>query len=307
MPTYAKGRVEPPNLDHLRQLSYARNRGRLARIQTQSLPVMWDSRTQGWVGAIKDQGGCGSCWDFSGTGVIEIAFNKAGIGGGPDKMIFSEQYTLSCGRNGGCNGDDNTTVLDWAKTTGLPLSSDYGSYDARPDSCRFKSGMRLWKIDDWGFADSNGGNGITPVADIKAAIVSYGSVGCAIAANNQFDNVDPSRVFMGGGNQSINHDVILIGWDDTKLNRSGRTAWLLRNQWSTQWGDNGYLWIADGANQVGTEAVFAVVNPVTPPTPTPIPIPTPTPGPQPSVFGGFIDFSTKTYQMPSDWTEIPSR
>ena len=35
-------------------------------------------------------------------------------------MILSEEYTLSCGRNGGCGGDDNTTVLDWAKATGLP-------------------------------------------------------------------------------------------------------------------------------------------------------------------------------------------
>src|SRR5208283_1992797 len=78
-----------------------------------------------------------NCWDFSGTGVIEIAGNKAGIGGGPNKFVLSEEYTLGCGKNGGCGGDDNVTVLDWAKSTGIPLTSDYGPY-TEGGKCKYK-------------------------------------------------------------------------------------------------------------------------------------------------------------------------
>src|SRR5271166_4925508 len=156
MPLYATGRVPAPNLAHLRQASFSRHADQLRALRQLPLPATWDSRALGWVGSVKDQASCGSCWDFSGTGIIEIAYNKAGIGGGPDKFVLSEEYTLGCGKNGGCNGDDNVTVLDWAKSTGIPLTSDYGPY-TEGGKCKYKVGMPLYKIQDWGFSDSNGG------------------------------------------------------------------------------------------------------------------------------------------------------
>ncbi|MGO9920765.1 MAG: C1 family peptidase [Isosphaeraceae bacterium] len=277
---YARGRVEPTNLDHLRRLSHARHARRLLALQALPLPPAWDSRTMGWVGPVKDQGDCGSCWDFSGTGIVEIAYNQAGVGGGQNTFVLSEEYTLDCGRNGGCGGDDNTTVLDWAKTTGLPLTSDYGPYDGGSGlfgKCLYKSSA-LYKIQDWGFADSSGGEGVTPIADIKAAIVAYGSVGCAIAADNAFANNAPGKVFLGSDSRNLDHDVILVGWDDSK---GPAGVWILRNSWGS-WCDAGYCWISYGANLVGTESVFAVVSP---PAPPPVPPPTPLPpGPTPVIL-----------------------
>ena len=275
MATYATGHVRAPNKDHLIAWSNSVHGERLRALRA-TQPAQWDSRTQNWVGPIKDQTQCGSCWDFSGTGTVEIALNKAGIGGGPNTLILSEQYTLSCGQNGGCNGDDNTTVLTWAQSTGLPLTSQYGPYQGAAQACSWTASETLYKIASWGFADSNGGQGITPTADIKAAIMEYGCVGAAIAADDAFMNNPAGTVFMGSGNTSINHDIILIGWDDTKGNGG---AWLLRNSWGASWCDAGYCWIAYGANAVGTEAVFAIAPSSPTPTPTPPPGPTPTPTP----------------------------
>lgn len=268
MPTYYKGRVEPKNLAHLIALSHARHGHRLRRMRfTLAAPPTWDSVAKGWVGPVKDQAQCGSCWDFSGTGTCEVAFNIAGLGGGPDKMILSEEYTLSCGKNGGCGGDDNTNVLDWAKSTGLPLSADYGSYTASAGRCAWKSGMALFKIDDWGFADSNGGQGVTPAADIKAAIMQYGAVGCAVAADDSFSNYQAGSVFDRSTSQSIDHDVMIVGWDDTKSTTAGKTVWKMRNSWGTGWGNSGYMWILEGVNLIGTESVWAVVHNPNPPLP----------------------------------------
>lgn len=256
-PTYFRGHVRRPDKDHLQDLSNRRHARALQGFMAATPPPpTWDSRTLGWVPPIKNQSSCGSCWDFSGTACVEVAYWKAGL----TDVILSEEYTLSCGRNGGCNGDDNTTVLDWAKSTGLPLTSDYGPYTASRGSCAFKPAMKLYKIDDWGFANASGdtGQNVTPTADIKAAIMAYGCVGCAVAAGgDQFWN-DGQGIGTGRSN-SIDHDVALVGWDDAK------GAWIMRNSWGTGWGTGGYAWIAYGAYSIGTESVWAKVNASAPP------------------------------------------
>ncbi len=222
-----------------------------------------------------------SCWDFSGTFVVESAFYKAGILKPDGSQALSEEYTLSCGRNGGCNGDDNTTVLADAKAHGLPLSSAYGPYDVgsgSPSRCRWTPNMTLYKLTDWGFADSNGGQGVTKVQDIKNCVAYYGCVGCAIAADDSFMNAPAGQVFKGSGSTQIDHDVAIVGWDDNV------GAWIMRNSWGPSWCEQGYIRIAYGANEVGTESVFAFVTapaPV-PPGPTPVPPVPPAPvGPTP--------------------------
>lgn len=259
---FAKGLVRHPQKDHLQQLSARRHQAVLQALAAEVPPSSWDSCAKGWVGPIKDQASCGSCWDYSGTGTVEIAYNVAGAGGGPDKLILSEQYTLDCGRNGGCGGDDNVTVLEWAKKTGLPLSVDYGPYHASAGRCQFKQQQTLYKIDDWGFADSSQGQRVTPTDLIKAAIMKYGCVGAAIAADGAFSNIQPGQVFDRTTSQGIDHDIILVGWDDSK---GSKGAWKLRNSWGTSWADGGYCYIGYGVNLVGTEAVWAYVNHQNPP------------------------------------------
>lgn len=263
MPTFFRGRVEPPNIDHLRALSYRRHAKRFQALGLLAPvpPPTWDSVAMGWVGPVKDQSQCGSCWDFSGTGTIEIAYNKAGVGGGPGVFVLSEEYFLSCQRSGGCNGDDNTNVLGVAKATGLPLSADYGPYTARSGQCAYKPNMTLFKIDDWGFVDHNGGSGVTPTNDIKLAIMEHGAVGCAVAAGPSWDSWSAGTVHHGNST-NIDHDVILVGWDDSK---GSRGAWKMRNSWGTSWADGGYGWIEYGADSIGTEAVFALLNAQAPP------------------------------------------
>ena len=261
---YAKGHVRRRDKDQLIRMSHTRHKAMLQAKRAVLPPVTWDSRTLNWVGPIQDQQQCGSCWDFSGTGIIEIAYNKAGIGGGPNAFILSEEYTLSCYRNGGCSGDDNTVVLEYAKSYGLPLQSSYPStYGPFPDrnncvipACTWNPAIQMYKITDWGFADGSTGNqSIAATPAIKSAIMNYGAVGAGIATDDTFDYAKPGTVLQDTGSTQIDHDIILIGWDDTK------GAWLLRNSWGTSWGDQGYCWIAYGANGVGTEAVWCEVSP----------------------------------------------
>ncbi len=275
-----RGHVRRPGKDHLIVLSAERHGGLNA--PPPATEPAWDSRTHGWIGPVKDQSQCGSCWDFSGVGVAEVAFAVAGLG----PVVLSEEYSLDCQRTGGCNGDDNTTILDIAKNTGLPLTDDYGPYTAgggRTGTCKYKAGTRLYKIADWGFADGASGNGVTPTQGIKNAIKAYGCVGAAIAADGAFEawgnaNSSFSRPFLGSGSRAIDHDIILVGWQDDASVRGGG-YWILRNSWGTGWGVGGYMAIAYGANLVGTEAVWAVVTNPDPVPPAPVPPSPPAPVP----------------------------
>lgn len=260
---FATGRVPPRNLAALHQAAAKRVGNKVAQLP-KATQAAFDCRAKGWVPPVKDQGQCGSCWDFSGTGMVTCSFIKAGWGKPDGSFDLSEQYTMDCGQNGGCNGDDNTTVLVWAKATGLPLTADYGPYRAREGRCGFKSGTKLWQITDWGFCTPSQKDGVASPQDIKNAMLAYGPIGSAIAADDAFMNIRPGTVFSGSGSRNIDHDIILVGWDDSK-GKNG--AWLLRNSWGTQWCDQGYCWIEYGANLVGTEAVWCVAPPGTPPRP----------------------------------------
>lgn len=270
---YATGHKTPKDIDAKMKASWDRHSHRLKALPAVTA-ASWDCRTLGIVPPIVDQGQCGSCWNFSGSGMATSALIKAGYGKPDGSFMLSEQYTMDCGQNGGCNGDDNTTVLAWAKATGIPQTSDYGPYQARAANCKQINAMLFYKLSDWGYCGSQ--NGVADTQAIKNMMVQYGPIGSAIAADNAFMNSPAGSVFKGSGSRDINHDIILCGWDDVK------GAWLLRNSWGTSWCDAGYQWIKYGANQVGTEAVWCVATPLPlPPAPPVPPGPNPPPGPTP--------------------------
>ena len=156
---------------------------------------------------------------------------------------------------------------------GVPFASVYGTYTATSGACQLSTTAVGYTISDWGYCDNS--TGIAQTALIKQAMLTYGPISVCIAADGPFENYS-GGVFKDDGYSQVNHQVIVVGWDDSK------GAWKLRNSWGTSWGDPsmpGYGWIAYGANQVGTEAMWAmagtpiILQPSKPPKP---PKPTPT-------------------------------
>lgn len=201
---------------------------------------------------VRNQGVCGSCWDFSAMGAWEGAYSwRYNI-----KADTSEQHVLSCatGTNG-CGGGFWAPVYTLMTGTGIrdegqqPYTSGNGS---APGPC-VVTPAGAHKVAAWGYV----GNSATPpaVAVIKQALVTHGPLVAGVYATPAFQSYG-GGVFNEGANSAINHGVDIVGWDDTK------GAWRVRNSWGTAWGEAGYAWVAYGSNSIGAYASW--VHPVSP-------------------------------------------
>lgn len=241
-----------------------------------------------------DQGQCGDCFGVSSADACSMALIKAGVlpyDGTTGRL--SSQFGLDSGAFvGGCNGGDEAQVIDYLKTNGFPLTSDYGPYVGGPQRLKPIAGMTMYKIADWGYCTPSQEDGIANTQDIKNAMVRYGPISVAFDAGECDDYQWPQT--MRGRGRNVDHAVLCVGWDDNHDNGDGtKGAFIGKNQWGRGFGELGTnrFWIKYGADSWGTEAIWMsasasplpippvppVVPPVVPPffPPDPLPIPTP--------------------------------
>ena len=96
----------------------------------------------------------------------------------------------------------------------------------------------------------------TKLSVIKKAIVDYGYVDWSYYSNDKYLK-NGKYIYTYDSNTSTNHAISIIGWDDTvsadnfKITYDGKTykpagngAWIMRNSWGTDHGENGYYYIS---------------------------------------------------------------
>jgi C1A family cysteine protease len=215
-----------------------------------SLPASFDWRELDGCTRIRDQNvgavSCGSCWAFATVGPLESNIRiKDGV-----SVDLSEQWLVSCNQEGwSCSG--GRPVHEYHEDTPDPCG-DYGAVlesdfpyvaDDPPDAlCNCPYSHRYW-IDEWSYVGD--GSSTPPTDSIKQAILDYGPVTTAIEVNPAFEAYSGGVFNACVPNPSLNHFVVLVGWDDSQGTNG---VWLLRNSWGTDWGEdeNGVSWDADG-------------------------------------------------------------
>ena len=206
-----------------------------------------------YLGPVRNQGSCGSCWAFSQTSILEAAINIAANQTG--ERDLSEQYLLDCGKrdNGGsvgtCGGGQPWDAFEHLAREGS-IKEKSLPYAGSQNSCKTSKGTTK-PVKTWGFVSTAWAS--AGVDDIKKAMCQYGPVTAAVAADPAF-LAYKDGVFTDTGAGTVNHAITLIGWDDA------RGAWLLRNSWGPDWGMDGHMWIKYGANDVGNSAAWAIVE-----------------------------------------------
>jgi C1A family cysteine protease len=207
---------------------------------------------------VKNQQQCGSCWAFSGMAVYEGVYK---IMHGKE-LDLSEQYVVDCLEGvtaanvkadcGSCSGGNVPFLFRTLVTSGAALESQF-PYQGINTSCSKKNADMPYKVRKQGYVSYKPSS----VKEIKEAICKYGPVYSSLKVTNLF------QAYGGGvydekvpvtGPMDTNHAIVIVGGDDNK------GAWLVRNSWSEQWGEDGYVWVQYGCANIGNMVAWIRID-----------------------------------------------
>jgi len=230
---------------------------RFEHISSDDLPTEVDWRKHGLVTPVKFQGNCGSCWAFSTVAGLEGQHaKKTG-----NLVSLSEQNLVDCNldkiddackggmmddafeyiaRNGGIDTEASYPYLSGVAEIGFPCSFNKSTIGAT----------------DTGFVSIASGD----EEALKKAVATIGPISVAIDANhNAFINYQ-SGVYSNPkcSSTSLDHGVTVVGYGVD----NGKDYWLVKNSWSTAWGEQGYVKMSrNNGNNCGiaTHALYPTV------------------------------------------------
>jgi len=219
------------------------------KLAAEDVPSSFNWADSGKVTAVKNQGGCGSCWIFGAVGSLEAIYKIQR----QVELDLSEQQILSCVSGGwGCDGGWMDQAYEHFRDYGSILESamPYVANDEVPCT-----------EDEHGVVASI--NGWTGILNNELALKTAIMTAPVCVAMTVYDNF----YSYGGGcyahtddSQDLNHAVLLVGWDDSMCNGEG--AWIIKNSWGTFWGDDGFGWIKYGSCNIGAAAALLNIEAV---------------------------------------------
>ncbi len=209
----------------------------------------YDLRAQGKVTAVRNQQYCGACWAFASYASLE-SYLLTG-----ETRDFSENnlknthgFDISP-----CNGGNAEIAAAYLARWSGPVDESADPYN--PGSSTSPSNLAIQKhVQNVYFIPDRAGP--TDNADIKDAIQQYGA---AVFTNIYIDGMNPPQYnpsthayYYSNGNTGVNHAVAIVGWDDSyaKTNFAagyqppGNGAFIVRNDWGTDWGEQGYFYVS---------------------------------------------------------------
>lgn len=249
-------------------------------VMAKSTPTSFDWRSyngHAYIGSVRDQGTCGSCYSFGASACAEGVYNFATGKYDSNTADFAESYIVWClgsmsaysGNFGGCDGADYTYSelqalcdIGTIDETYFPYSESTGQSCPSAASSATKTKFNAWYRVTCSDIDA-----------IKTAIMTYGVVDAAVYVTTAFQNYT-SGIYTDSYttcssspcyNTPTNHAIALVGWGN---DATYGDYWILRNSWGSSWGESGYMRIKATSARVACEVCYLTYTSSTVTVPT---------------------------------------
>jgi len=203
---------------------------------------------------------CGACWAMASASTYSDRLRI--LTGGPNatNTFVSPQNTIDC-VDGGCWGGDVEAVFPFWKSHGTvdescnPWKSERENCLDSGAHCRLcnvngthcagapQDAFKVYRVRDWGC--------IRGEIEMMIEIYFNGPIDCGIATPPTLDeDYFGSDILCDEDTPKkdweVSHDVEVVGWGEEE---GVGKYWIIRNSWSTAWGDRGFAKICRGRRQ----------------------------------------------------------
>lgn len=231
-----------------------------------SLPSKLDWRDYkggNWMSEVKNQGDYGTCVAHATAAALETHI-KIKMNMPFYNVDLSELHFFALGGGSFSNGwwyngttvDGRKGALDYLLNNGTVLES-FCPYSNAPNHNEVlcKSASKI-KISNLTMLTNQGAE------SIKNALIN-GPVLTAMVVYEDFLYYYNNGIYSySSGQKAGGHAVLFVGWDDT----ANPPCWIVKNSWSSNWGENGYFRIKYGECGIETRSVYSIeMNNVTTP------------------------------------------
>ncbi len=224
-------------------------------------PDKYDLRDYGLVSAVRNQGNYGTCWAICATESLETQLLKNNYETDPDLSEWHLAYFSYTGDDsfysdaediflaGGTNTVAAAILSRWIGTV-HEQTAPYDSSHVLDEDLRYSCDYQVQDVYNLHPWLSN--HKRYSVSSLKELIYDQNSVSVFFNSTQYYYNPDTYSYCCLDEDANATHAVLLVGWDDNysrnNFNSDNRPendgAWLVKNSWGEEWGDDGYFWLS---------------------------------------------------------------